>query len=137
MGLLEVLRLVFVGGSKVSNHATVVAGDDNTTLASGLDIVDEVFGVHAGLFTGVGQDIGVLVFADAANEDDRVFGEDVLGHSTLAFTTQELKRKCSVPEHLVQCSGQHHRQSTWRCGSAAGLRTVPCACPRRGWHRWL
>jgi hypothetical protein len=78
IGLLKVLGLVFVGGSKVSNHATVVTCDDNTTLASGLDIVDAVFGVHAGLFAGVGQDVGVLVFADAANVDDRVLGEDVL-----------------------------------------------------------
>jgi hypothetical protein len=70
MGLLEMLRLVFVGGGKVSDHATVVAGDDYTTFSSRLDIVHAVFSVHAGLFAGVGQDVGVLVFTDAANVDD-------------------------------------------------------------------
>lgn len=78
MGLLKVLNLVFVGSSKVGDHATVVAGNDNTTFSGGLDIVDAVFSVDTGLFAGLFEDVGVLVFADAADIDDGVFGEHVL-----------------------------------------------------------
>jgi hypothetical protein len=78
MGLLKVLNLVFVGSSKVGDHATVVASDDNTTFSGGLDLVDAVFSVDTGLFAGLFKDVGVLVFADAANVHDGVFGEHVL-----------------------------------------------------------
>jgi hypothetical protein len=78
VGLLEMVELVFVGGSEVGDHAAVVAGNDNTAFSSGLDFVDAVFSVHASGLAGLCQDIGVLVFADATNVDDRVLGEDVL-----------------------------------------------------------
>lgn len=78
MGLLEVVKLVFVGSSKVGDHATVVAGDDDTAFSSGLDLVDTVFSVDTGLFAGFRENVGVLVFADAANVGDGIFGEDVL-----------------------------------------------------------
>lgn len=78
MGLLEVVKLVFVGSSKVGNHATVVAGNNNATFSSRLDLVDAVFSVDTSLFAGFCEDVGVLVFADAANVGDGVFGEDVL-----------------------------------------------------------
>lgn len=78
MRLLEVVKFVFVGSSKVSDHAAVVAGDDNTTFSSGLNIVHTVLSVDTGLFAGFCEDVGVLVFADAANVGDGVFGEDVL-----------------------------------------------------------
>lgn len=78
MGLLKVVKLVFVGSSKVGDHATVVASNDNTTFSGGLDLIDTVFGVDTGLFAGLCEDVGVLVFADAADVDDGVFGEDVL-----------------------------------------------------------
>lgn len=76
--LLQMLDLVLVGRSKVGAHATVVAGDDDTTLASGLDIVDPVFGVDTSLGACLLEDIGVLVFSDTANVESRVVGENVL-----------------------------------------------------------
>jgi hypothetical protein len=78
VGLLKVVKLVFVGSSKVGDHATVVAGNDNTTFSSGLDLVDTVFSVDTGLFAGFCEDVGVFIFANAANVGDRVLGEDVL-----------------------------------------------------------
>ncbi len=72
------LNLVLVSGSKVGAHAAVVAGDDDTALASGLDIVDAVFRVDAGLLAGVREDISVLVAANAANVKSRVFRKNVL-----------------------------------------------------------
>lgn len=77
---LQVLELVLVGGSKVGAHAAVVAGNDDTTLAGGLDIVDTVLRLDTGLGAGLLEEIGVLVFANAANVDDRVVGEHVLTH---------------------------------------------------------
>lgn len=76
--LLQVLGLVLVGSSKVGAHAAVVAGDDNTTLSSGLDIVNTVFSAHTGLLASIPEKISVVVLANAANVDDRVVGEQVL-----------------------------------------------------------
>ena len=76
--LLQVLGLVLVSGSKVSAHAAVVAGDDDTALAGGLNIVDTVFGVDTSLGASVLEEIGVFVLSNAANVDDRVVGENVL-----------------------------------------------------------
>jgi hypothetical protein len=76
--LLEMLNLVFVGRSKVSAHAAVVASDDHTALASGLSIIHTVLSVHTGLGAGFLEDIGILVTADTTNVDNGVVGEDVL-----------------------------------------------------------
>lgn len=76
--LLKVLDLVLVGGGKVSAHAAVVAGDDDTALASGLDIVDAVLSVYTGLGAGVLEGISILVLADASDVKSRVLGKDVL-----------------------------------------------------------
>lgn len=78
VGLLQVLNLVLVGSGKVGAHAAVVAGDDNTTLSSGLDIVNAVLGVDTGLLAGLLEDIAVLVLANTTNVDDRVIGQHVL-----------------------------------------------------------
>lgn len=78
MGLLQVLDLVLIGGSKVGAHAAVVASNDNTTLASGLGIINAVLGVHTGLLAGLFEDVGVLVLANTANVGDRVLGKHVL-----------------------------------------------------------
>jgi hypothetical protein len=59
-------------------HAAVVASNDDTALASGLFIVDAVLSVDAGLFAGLLEEVGILVTADTANVESRVFGEDVL-----------------------------------------------------------
>jgi len=84
--LLQVLRLVLVSGSKVGAHAAVVASDDDTALAGGLDIVDTVFGVDTGLGASVLQEIGIFVLANAANVDDRVVGEDILDNIRIRYS---------------------------------------------------
>ena len=76
--LLQVLRLVLVSSRKVGAHAAVVASDDDTALAGGLDIIDTVLGVHTGLGASIPEEISVVVLADAAKVDDRVVGEQVL-----------------------------------------------------------
>jgi len=76
--LLQVLGLVLISGSKVGAHAAVMASDDDTALAGGLNIVDTVFSVDTSLGASVLQEIGVFILANAANVDDRVVGEDVL-----------------------------------------------------------
>lgn len=78
VGLLQVVKLVLVGSSKVSAHAAVVTSDDDTALAGGLSIVDAVLGVDTSLFAGLLEDLAVIVLADAANVDDGVVGEQVL-----------------------------------------------------------
>ena len=78
VGLLQVLKLVLVGSSKVGTHAAVVAGDHNTTLASRLLVIDTVLGVDTGLLTGLLEDVGVLVLTNTANVGDRVGGQHVL-----------------------------------------------------------
>jgi hypothetical protein len=76
--LLQVVDLVLVRSSKVGAHAAVVASNDHTALAGGLFVVDAVLGVNAGLFAGLLKEVGILVTADTANVESRVFGEDVL-----------------------------------------------------------
>ena len=72
------VHLVFVGCSKVSAHAAVVAGNNDTALASGLSIIDAVLGVDTSLLAGVLEDVGVLVLTDTANVESRVIRKDVL-----------------------------------------------------------
>jgi hypothetical protein len=78
LGLLKMFNFVLVGGSKVSAHAAVVAGDNDTALSSGLSIVDAVFGVDTSLLAGLLKDLSVLVLADAADVQSRVLGQNVL-----------------------------------------------------------
>jgi hypothetical protein len=83
--LLEVLKLVLVGGSKVGAHAAVVAGDDNTTLASGLGLIDTVLGVDTGLLAGLLEDITEFVLTDTTDVDNGLLGEHVLGTSSISM----------------------------------------------------
>jgi hypothetical protein len=76
---LQVLEVVVVGGTQVGAQTPAVAGDDDAALA-GLDLgVDAVLDAEAGLLDGVAEGGGVLVIADAAEVDDRVGRQDVLG----------------------------------------------------------
>lgn len=79
--LLQVVKLVAVGSSKVSDQAAVVASDNDTAAASGLLLVDTVADLKASLLGSVGKDVGVLVLANAAKVDDGLGREDVLGLS--------------------------------------------------------
>lgn len=117
MGLLEVVKLVLVGSSKVGDHTTVVASDNNTAFSGGLDLIDAVFGVDTGLFASFFKDVGVLVFADAADVGNGVFGEDILLRAKSVYLKRHWYRIQVIPEHHEPCSEQHHLQSIWHCGS--------------------
>lgn len=79
LGLLQVVQVVVVGGAQVGAETPVVAGDDDAAAAGGLGRLDAVLDAEAGLLDGVLEDGGVLVVADAAEVDDAVVREDVLG----------------------------------------------------------
>lgn len=79
LGLLQVVEAIVVGGTEVSAKTAVVAGDDGSTAASLLLGVDAVLDAQASGFDGIVQNSGVLVVTDAAEVDDAVGGENVLG----------------------------------------------------------
>lgn len=79
LGLLQVVQAVVVSGAQVGAETPVVAGDDDAAAAGGLGGLDTVLDAEAGLLDGVLEDGGVLVVADAAEVDDAVVGQDVLG----------------------------------------------------------
>ena len=72
------LDFVLIGRGEMGAHAAVVAGDNHTALSSGLNIIHAVFSVHTRQPAGLLKSFGVLVFANAANVEDRIVGEDVL-----------------------------------------------------------
>lgn len=76
--LLKVLELVAVGSGKVSAQAAVVASNDDTATASGLGLIDTVVDIEASLLGGIGENVGVLVLANAAEVDNGLGREDVL-----------------------------------------------------------
>ena len=79
LGLLQVVEVIVVGGAEVGAERAVVAGDDDAAAARGVLVVDAVLDAEAGGLDGVAQDGGVLVVADAAEVDDAVGGQEVLG----------------------------------------------------------
>lgn len=79
LGLLQVVQAVVVSGAQVGAETPVMAGDDDAAAAGGLGGLDTVLDAEAGLLDGVLEDGGVLVVADAAEVDDAVVGQDVLG----------------------------------------------------------
>jgi hypothetical protein len=89
--LLKVLKLVVVRSSKVGAERTVVASNDDATATSGGLLVVEVLGLDTGLLADVLEGLTVLVLANAANVEDRLGGEDVLGTtgSVLGGTTSD------------------------------------------------
>ena len=72
------LKLVLVGSSEVGAHAAVVASDDNTTLTSGLGLIDTVLGVDTGLLASLLEDITELVLTDTTDVDNGLLREQVL-----------------------------------------------------------
>ena len=77
--LLQVLKLVVVGGSKICAERAVVASDDDTAATSGGLLVVEVLGLDTSLLADVLEGLAVLVLTDAANVEDRLRRQDVLG----------------------------------------------------------
>lgn len=76
--LLQMLNLVGIRCGKIGDHASVVAGDDDTTTSSWLLFVISVANSESGLLVGVLENFGVFVVADAAEEDYGIGLEQVL-----------------------------------------------------------
>ncbi len=79
LGLLQVVKVVVVGGTEIGAEGAVVAGNDGAAAAGGVLGVDTVLDAEAGGLDGIVEGGGVLVVTDAAEVDDAVGGEDVLG----------------------------------------------------------
>lgn len=150
--LLQVVKLVAVGSSKVGAQAAVVASDNDTATASGLSLVDTVADLKASLLGGIGEDIGVLVLANAAEVDNGLGREDVLqgelerraaeigsGVMYLGTSGGVLGGTTGSEDSLAvleDCDGVTTGQMS-RCSDCTNdRRRFPCASPRRGWRRW-
>lgn len=81
LGLLQVIKSVVVGGTQIGAHAPVVARNHHTTPSGGLRRLNAVLDTEASLLHGILEDGGVLVVADAAQVDNAVVGQHVLGTS--------------------------------------------------------
>jgi hypothetical protein len=80
LGGLEVLNLVLVGGGKLGNQGTFIAGNDDSTTSSGLGGIDEVLRADSSLDgAGMAELIGGLVVSDTSDVDNGIGGENVLG----------------------------------------------------------
>lgn len=79
LGLLQVVEAVVVGRAQIRAQAAVVARDDDAAAARLLLGVDAVLDAQARRLDGIVQDGRVLVVAGAADVDDAVGGQDVLG----------------------------------------------------------
>ena len=150
--LLKVVELVAVGSGEVGAQAAVVASDNDTATAGGLGLVDAVADLKASLLGGIGEDVGVLVLANAAEVDDGLGREDVLrnelergrpevGACVMYLSTSGgvLGGTASSEDGLAvleDCDGVTIGQMSTRSRSTHGPRRCPCVSPRRGWHRW-
>ena len=75
----EMLKLVVVGGTEVSDHGSVVAGDDNSTLPGGNRLFDTVLGTDTALnATGLDELVGVGVLADTTDVDSGFWWKNIL-----------------------------------------------------------
>jgi hypothetical protein len=102
--LLQVLKLVVVGRSKVGAERAVVASDDDTTSASGGLLIVEVLGLDTSFLADVLEGLAVLVLANAANVEDGLGGQDVLGTTggVLRSTTGDEDGLVVLDQVLVQ-----------------------------------
>jgi hypothetical protein len=55
-----------------------VSGDDDTTASGWLFIVHSVLRSQAKLVCGLGEGFGILVAANASDEDNRIWRQDIL-----------------------------------------------------------
>lgn len=76
---LEMLKLVVVGGTKVSDHGSIVTSDDDSALSGGDSLLDTVLGMDtAPNATGLGELVGIGVFANTTDVDSGFWWEDIL-----------------------------------------------------------
>lgn len=81
LGLLQVVESVVVGSTQIRAHASVVARNHHAAPPGGLRWLDTVLDAEAGLLDGILENRGVLVVANAAQVDNAVVGQQVLGTS--------------------------------------------------------
>jgi hypothetical protein len=146
--LLQVIKLVAVGSSKVGDQAAVVASDNDTATTGGSGLVDAVADLKTSFLGGIGEDVGVLVLANAAKVDNGLGREDVLQEElewdpsaagvsetylstsggVLGSTTGSQDGLAVLEDYDNVTTGQ---MSTFpRCTN--GPRRCPCASPRLG-----
>lgn len=104
LGLLKVIKGVMVGSTQVGAETSVVASDDNTAATSLLGRLDTVLDTEASGVDSVLHNGGVLVIASAAEVDDAVGGQDVLGTTgrVLSGTTSDELGLVVVQKVFVQ-----------------------------------
>lgn len=121
MRLLQVVELVFIGSSKMGNQASVVAGNDHTTAASGLGLVHAVLCANAGFVAGFLENFTIFVFANASNVHDGVVGEQVLLKIQVSIGVYTLNEKIeAVANGFGETELHNHRRF-----NPIGRRVIP------------
>jgi hypothetical protein len=129
-----------------------VASDNDTATTGGSGLVDAVADLKTSFLGGIGEDIGVLVLANAAEVDNGLGREDVLQEELewdpsaagvdvtyLSTSGCVLGSTTSSQDGLAVLEDCDHvtigQMSTYpKCTN--GPRRCPCASPRLGWRRW-
>lgn len=76
---LEVLKLVMIGSSKLSNHRTVVTSDHNGTATGGVVWLNTVFGANTTLaLASLTELVCGSILSNTADVDGRLRRKDVL-----------------------------------------------------------
>jgi len=75
---LQMLKVVVVGSAQLSDHASVMASDDNTTATGRLLCINTVLNVHTGLLDCLVKRLGILIVTNTTEEDDAILWEKVL-----------------------------------------------------------
>jgi hypothetical protein len=147
-----VVKLVAVGSSKVGDQAAVVASDNDTATTGGSGLIDAVADLKTSLLGGIGEDVGVLVLAHAAEVDNGLGREDVLQEELewdpsaagvdvtyLSTTGGVLGSTAGSKDGLAvleDCNNVTTCQMSICPRYTNGPRRCPCASPRLGWRRW-
>ena len=76
---LEMHKLVVIGGTEISDHGSIMTGDDDSTFSSGDGLLDAVLGLDTALnATGLDELVGVGVLADTPDVDGGFWWENIL-----------------------------------------------------------
>lgn len=85
---LEMLKLVVVCGTKVSDHGSIVTGNDDSTFSGGDGLLDAVLGTDTALnATGLDELVGVGVLANTADVDGRFWWENILSSTASVLSS--------------------------------------------------
>ena len=91
LGLLQVVKIVVVGSTKISAQASVVASNDGTATTGLLLGINTVLNSETSSLDSIVKNGRVLVVASTTDVDDAVGRKDVLGASStvLGSTTSD------------------------------------------------